>query len=701
MEVQSFENDEPKDSDKGALQPWRAFLHVLRSKPEISNPQKLQKTLFNLIFFRVLIVLCLLASTLWNVLATAQSDTKAMLIYFSMAITVMVSLINALWLRKGRQLWFLGYSQLCFDVLLATVVIFITGGGVSPFIFLYFLAILEAAVIFGRHGAVTIGAFSGLSYGLIVSGLLPALDQNEAPATSHQILGAYVALVVIALLSSYLAKQLESAGRMAQSFAKDLSDLANQQQQLFDDISEGIITVDLSEMVTNINQAACAIMGLADSEAENIVGISFSTIFKQCGVRNPERLLATEDDIASTELSLEKASTSTPLHISYNVRPIINSEGKQTGSMFIFSDISHLRNMEELLTLHEQMTKLLVKGDESSDIIKDGVGGLRMIGESTMMRQIYALVERVAASDASVLITGESGTGKELVAKAIHLRGPRKDRPFVTINCGAIPENLIESELFGHKKGSFTGAVRDNPGLFKQATGGTIFLDEIGEIPLHLQTKLLRVLQERTVRAVGDVYDLPIDVRVIAATNRELKEEIRNGRFREDLFYRLNVVNIVLPPLRTRKEDIPHLVRYFIGKYVNPSEPLAQVSPEALQLLMGYSFPGNIRELENILERAIVLGGGAILPEHLPPELLNISANGKGAFINGDSQAEFHNLPLDLEGELAKIERHYLFQALDEAGGIKKQAAKLLGLNFRSFRYRLKKYGVSEPDHVE
>lgn len=356
----------------------------------------------------------------------------------------------------------------------------------------------------------------------------------------------------------------------------------------------------------------------------------------------------------------------------------------------LLTELTKIKTLEEKLSYHEQVSKLLIDKEE----LNKQDFSVTIIGEGSMMRTLLNLVRRVAPSDASVLVTGESGTGKELIAKAIHDISPRKKRAFVAINCGAIPENLIESELFGHKKGAFTGAISDNPGLFRKANGGTIFLDEIGELPLQMQSKLLRALQDRNVRSVGDINDTAVDVRVIAATNRDLKKEIIKGDFREDLFYRLNVVNLIVPPLRERKEDLPLLIRHFLGKYCDADRVVPSISPEALQLLRDYPFPGNIRELENLIERALVLGGSAILPEHLPEEVKKRSLSSESSL--NIEKTELIELPLDLDGVLGEFEKKMILQALDRTGGAKKQAASLLGMNFRSFRYRLKKYNLED-----
>ncbi|MCB0360021.1 MAG: sigma 54-interacting transcriptional regulator, partial [Bdellovibrionales bacterium] len=534
------------------------------------------------------------------------------------------------------------------------------------------------------------------------SGLLPSLSGRSSAATGPEIFGVYVALIAIAVLSSYVSKQLATMRGLASLHEKNFEELSYHQRQLFDDLSEGIISLDLKSCVTSVNKAARAILGISKLDAEQLVGRSLPHIMQQLGVSDFASVLSRDAvDASPTELCMKTGDGDQELCIRYTLRPMVDSDGNRTGTILLFNDISQLRKIETRLSLHEQMTKLLAaeNGPENGSG-RMSSARINMIGDSPIMHQVLALVTRVASSEASVLITGESGTGKELIARAIHLGSDRADRPFVAINCGAIPENLIESELFGHKKGSFTGAHSDQPGLFRQAHGGTIFLDEVGELPLHLQTKLLRVLQDKRVRAVGDVRDVPVDVRVISATNRDLKSEIAANAFREDLYYRLNVVNIVVPPLRERRTDIPLLVSHFIGRFADPAKPLPQISAEALELLMSYSYPGNIRELENIIERALVLGGQAILPEHLPDEIprtavrTSPAASADGMPSEASEETDILVLPIDLEARLANIEQHYLTQALKESNGVKKAAAELLGLNFRSFRYRLKKYNL-------
>lgn len=321
----------------------------------------------------------------------------------------------------------------------------------------------------------------------------------------------------------------------------------------------------------------------------------------------------------------------------------------------------------------------------------EGIPGI--IGRSACMKELFRLLKKVMETSSTVLILGESGTGKELVARAIHNGSNRKNKPFIAVNCGAIPESLIESELFGHVKGAFTGAVNDHPGLFEQANNGTLFLDEIGELPLSMQTRLLRVLQERELRRVGGNSTKKIDVRVVAASNRDIMDQVKSGNFREDLYYRINVFQVVMPPLRDRVEDIPLLVDHLLKKYCTNPEKIS-VTSEAMKMLMQYQYPGNVRELENIIERALVLNNELITVDTLPPvcecsESLSL-------------QVVEVNIPddgFDLESSLECLEKRYLSKALEKSGGSKTKAAELLGMSFRSFRYKLSKYELSSTDN--
>ena len=308
-----------------------------------------------------------------------------------------------------------------------------------------------------------------------------------------------------------------------------------------------------------------------------------------------------------------------------------------------------------------------------------------MVGSSEKMRKVFEKIEKVARTDSSVIIYGESGTGKELVARALHYRSPRREGPFVKVNCAALAEGVLESELFGHEKGAFTGAIRRKKGKFELANTGTIFLDEVGDIPPAIQVKLLRVLQEKEIERVGGEGPIKVDVRIVAATNRDLPKMVEEGKFREDLFYRLHVIPIYLPPLRERKEDIPELVRHFLRKKcAQLGRKVPEVDPKALELLMEYDWPGNVRELENVLERAIVLcEGDRIGPSDLP--------------LLVEREGDVLRVP---EGEvplpemLESLEKQLIERALEKARGVKAEAARILGIKTSTLYYKMEKYGM-------
>jgi len=318
-----------------------------------------------------------------------------------------------------------------------------------------------------------------------------------------------------------------------------------------------------------------------------------------------------------------------------------------------------------------------------------------IIGKSSRITEVFDTIRKIADSPSTAMITGESGTGKELVARAIHFNSFRRDKPFVSVNCGAIPEGLMESELFGHLRGAFTGAVSNKVGLFSAAEAGTLFLDEITEIPPLLQVKLLRAIQLREIRRVGDTKDIKTDVRLIAASNRDLEGAVEEGVLREDLFYRLNVIPIQLPPLRDRREDIPLLVAHFMQKFGKElGKDVRGVAPEAMAVLERYHWPGNIRELENVLERAIVLGAGEMLGVDSLPESVR-----RERPVKGLDSVEIPEDGLDLEATLDTIEGRYLQRALDRTGGVQTKAAELLKMTFRQFRYKLQKHQSMRKGH--
>jgi two-component system response regulator PilR (NtrC family) len=312
-----------------------------------------------------------------------------------------------------------------------------------------------------------------------------------------------------------------------------------------------------------------------------------------------------------------------------------------------------------------------------------------IIGRSDAMLSVFRMVEMIARTNSTVLVTGESGTGKEMVARAVHYHSLRRENPFVALNCGAVPETLLESELFGHMRGAFTGADNNKKGLLEVAERGTIFLDEIGEMNATMQVKLLRVLQERRFRRLGGTDEVQADIRVIAATNQDLQKLVAEGRFREDLFYRINVIPVHLPPLRDRREDIPLLAEHFLAKFADAmGKPVRMIAAEAMSILQEYAWPGNVRELENLMERGVALESHeALLPETIA---LYVGARPPSFAGNGHLPAE----GFDLEQHVKDIERDYIAQALKRAGGVQVKAAELLGMSFRSFRYYVKKYNL-------
>jgi two-component system response regulator PilR (NtrC family) len=317
----------------------------------------------------------------------------------------------------------------------------------------------------------------------------------------------------------------------------------------------------------------------------------------------------------------------------------------------------------------------------------------RMVGKAPPMQRLFELLKKVAPARTSVLISGESGTGKEMVARALHALSPRVDKPFVAVNCGAIPETLLESELFGHVRGAFTGAVSDKPGLFAAADEGTLFLDEIGELSSQMQVKLLRVLQERKVKKVGGTAEEEFDVRVVAASNRDLEAEVERGAFRRDLFYRLNVIQLYLPPLRQRREDVPLLVEHFVKKHSAAlGHPIVGVDPDAMAAMVDYDYPGNVRELENLIERAVTLESTDRITKGSLPELRPRAQVPPVVTPSTDLPPE----GIDLDRVMGEFEKELLMKALERANGVRKDAAKLLGISFRSMRYRLAKQGVGD-----
>ncbi|HOF83046.1 MAG: sigma-54 dependent transcriptional regulator [Acidobacteriota bacterium] len=371
-------------------------------------------------------------------------------------------------------------------------------------------------------------------------------------------------------------------------------------------------------------------------------------------------------------------------------------EALRLGAMDYIMKPFDIEEIKVLVANGLEHRRLLEENKILKQALREETSFENMIGKSRPMQEVFTLIEKVAATDSTVLITGESGTGKELAARAIHANSRRRDRAFVSINCAALPENLLESELFGHVKGSFTGAISDKKGMFETAHAGTIFLDEVGETSPWTQVKLFRVLQERMIRRVGGNEEIPVNVRIIAATNQNLRKRIEEGKFREELFYRLNVISVDMPPLRRRPDDIPLLIQHFLRKHCERmGRKIKRLTPEVTTALTKYSWPGNVRELENIIERlCAVEERETITAESLPDDVVEagrVPVGGAPVLLPG----------FDLEAHLDQVAQAYLKEASEKAAGNMRRMAELLGVSYRSLRYLMKKYQIRRPGAAE
>jgi len=439
---------------------------------------------------------------------------------------------------------------------------------------------------------------------------------------------------------------------------------------ILDNIADGVFTINTDWRIELFNKAAERITGFS---AEEAIGRVCREVFRtnvcdyDCAIR---RALETGEPVTNYEVIItRKDGIQIPVSVSASI--LIDDDGGIMGAVETFRDISQLKWLEMELQERYQFGQL--------------------IGKSRRMQEIFEQIEMLAENDVTVLIQGETGTGKGVIARAIHLNSHRADGPFVTVNCAALPEPLLESELFGHVKGAFTGAVADKPGRFELADGGTIFLDEIGEIPTHVQAKLLRAIEDKEFERIGGTKTIKVDVRIIAATNKDLREEVKAGRFREDLFYRLNVISIEVPPLRERREDIPLLVRFFIDRFNGEfGKQIEGISQQAMDLILRYNWPGNVRELENAIEHAFVhCRGGLIMPEHLPLEIR------KGDSFPGI--APFFNLQPG-ENPLEAAERAVIIRVLEETGWRVGKAAEILGISRPTLWRKMKRYGIKKRE---
>ena len=429
-------------------------------------------------------------------------------------------------------------------------------------------------------------------------------------------------------------------------------------RRLLEDAGYHVFTADSAETALEVFPQNDVSVTLTDIKMSGLDGIGLLDRIKSIDGDALVIIMTAYSSVDTAIAALRKGA------YDYITKPFVNENLLQTVKNAILQ--------RELFKENRQLRRELNRQYSFSEII----------GKSDALQRIFSLVEKVAGTNANVLIQGESGTGKELIARAVHFNSDRSEKPFLAVNCGALPESLLESELFGHTKGSFTGAVADKKGLFRSASGGTLLLDEVGEMPQSLQVKLLRALQEHEVVPVGSSVPVGFDARIIAATNRNLEEQVAEGRFREDLFYRLNVVEIYVTPLRERREDIPLLVKHFLTKAVkHQNAEEKSITAEAMTAMANYSWPGNVRELENTIERAVILSGERIESENLPARIRQESKN---AFATRDADG--------FRPTLEEIERRYVLEVLKDVGEDKSIAANILGIDLSTLYRKLKRY---------
>jgi PAS domain S-box-containing protein len=448
-------------------------------------------------------------------------------------------------------------------------------------------------------------------------------------------------------------------------------------RDLFDEAPIAYVHEDLNARFISANRTAQRVLGLNPDEVAGMNGLALvpDTPDAQRRVREAFASIGRGTDTGGVVLELRRKSDGRPIWVQWWSRP--DPGGQFTRTMFI--------DVTEQVLMGRERARLQQQNAYLQDEIKSSHNFDEIVGRSPALVSVLQRVSKVAGTDSTVLIMGETGTGKELVARALHSASPRRTKPLIKLNCAALPTGLVESELFGHEKGAFTGATARKPGRFELADGGTLFLDEVGELPLETQAKLLRVLQEREFERVGGTVPVKTDVRVIAATNRDLAKLVRDGKFREDLFYRLNVFPVRLPALRERQGDVALLVRFFVAKFAGRlGKRIESVAPDTLELLAAYCWPGNIRELENVIERAVILSDGPEL--EIDPEVLPVAPAPEAADAGGKS--------------LGAVEREHILGVLEQAGWViegNNGAAKVLGLHPNTLRSRMKKLGIARP----
>lgn len=654
------------------------------------------KPISRLIALRLIILILALFTTSAQTLLSEQSDFSYFRIDFIvLGLLFALTSITAIWVRSYSTSHSFERFQTILDPFIVTGIVYRTGGPVSPFVFLFIPLVMFSVFYFDRRKGTLVAALSASLYVSLILAMKYSLiaptsfyDPSETSLHSlmQQTIGLFGAMTIIGLGTDFLRQSVESRERQVADSALSIKHLDEQQRKILNSMPDAVVTTDLAGHVTSANSAAHRLFGVTG----DMTGRPLEEIAR-CSISTFSIHRTTSSSFGRTrEYQVQKKKQGKRI-VECLEQAIGNESDPARGILYYFRDITEQRELEKQRELESQYQQAIERRDSSCFKVS-GTGVL--VGESRLFLKVIDLVERVAMSDATVLLNGESGTGKELVARAIHQQSKWRSGPFVPVNCGAIPESLIESELFGHKRGAFTGAIADHVGYFREAMNGTLFLDEIGELPLSVQAKLLRVLQERVVRPVGGNGDIAINTRIITATNKNLKRESDAGRFREDLYYRINVVNITIPPLRERREDLPLLINHFLRQAERSDQQTIELASETLRLLVSYAYPGNIRELQNIIERATVLGGSLILPEHLPESVTSAGIMPHSA----QSETRVIELPCDLDGILSAIEREYLIAALDKSGGSRREASDLLGVNLRSLRYRIQKFGLESEN---
>lgn len=618
-------------------------------------------------------------------------------LFLPIALLFGITAVSGLWLNSIKPGRYFTQIELVIYSCMVTLIVYITGLAASPLLFLYLPLVMLAGALTTHKNTIFLTAVSITLYYTAIQNEIyswmgfPKLIESviePAQGLKLQILGLLSGMILIGISTRFLKSRLELQSQLTKKITLKLKNLELEEEALLNSLTQGVIVFNQKHKLIKINDSSFKLLNIDKSE-----GISSKFLFELMPGLEEKIYLKQESEFS---INLKSKNKECSLNCKLSIVKSMDQEEKEF--LLLINDTTKLQTVENELQLQNKMARLLAEKDKK--IVDNYNIDDDFVGNSEKMKTVFSSIAKVASSNANVLVFGESGTGKELVAKAMHKISHTDNKPFIAVNCGAIPENLIESHLFGHKKGSFTGASSDHKGFFQQANYGTIFLDEIGELPIHLQAKLLRAIQERKIRPIGSEIEYDINVRIISATNRNLKEEVEKNNFREDLYYRLNVINIPLPSLRERKEDIPLLVDSIMKKF-STSETLPIIPPETLKLLMKYDYPGNIRELENILERAVVFGGEIVLPENLPSSVLGYENQESQSISSTETQIitednmSFDDT-FDLDTHLKEIERKYLEAALLKADGVKTKAAKQLGMNFRSFRYRLEKFDISE-----